>query len=530
MLLEAIRQKFGEVTIPDFSIAPPSNPQHGDYATNLALILAKILKKKPMEIASALAESFMNLHSLFTAEAASPGFINFTLSSDILHHELQKILIDKNKYGASNVSGQKLNINVEFLSANPTGPLTIGNGRGAFLGDVLSRVLEFYGHSVTREYYINDARASAQIQELGRTILGKGEAYRGPYTDEIRKRLKHRFNKFESLSVEEVGYAAAQEIQKDNKKFIEKVLKIKFDVWYSEEKLYRNRLVKKTFEELMRRNTTYYKDRAVWFRASQFGDSEDRVIIRKGGAPTYFLPDVAYHIEKLTKRKFDRVIDILGADHHGTFPRVLAGLRAFGLDASRVTAIFTQIVRLIREGKEIKMSKRLGQFVTLEELIKEVGLDAARYFFLEKSPDTHIDFDLELAKERSLRNPVCYIQYALVRCYGILRRAKNQKQKIKIIHQNVKSELLKKTAELTLIKRLIQFPEVVEDTASDYQVHRLIRYAYELARAFHNFYEKHRVITDDKELTQARLALIKATQIVLRQVLDLLGISFPREM
>lgn len=524
----AVRSAYGQIEIPEFSVAPPDNSEHGDYATNAALVLANVLKKPPMEIASAIAESFVIRHSSFVIKVAPPGFINLRISPETLHNELKEIFIKKNQYGRSKVKGQMSKVNLEFISANPTGPLTIGNGRGAFLGDALAKVLSLSGHKVTREYYINDARASTQIQELGKTILGKGEAYKGKYTDEIKMRLKRRFNKFQNLNMEDAGFAAAQEIQKDNKKFIEKILKIKFDVWYSEEKLYKNRLVKKTLEELVRRDVTYRKDNAVWFRASRFGDSEDRVVIRTGGAPTYFLPDVAYHAEKLTTRKFDKVIDILGADHHGTFPRVLAGLRALGLDANRVTGIFTQIVRLMRSGKEVKMSKRLGQFVTLEELVKEVGLDTARYFFLEKSPDTHMDFDLDLAKERSAKNPVYYIQYAHARIVSIFKKSNLGRFDSDLSESNF--QLLCAPEELTLIKKLIQFPEVVEDTANDYQVHRLTRYAYELARSFHNFYEKHRVITEDTNLMRARLALVRATQIVLQLTLDLLGIQAPRGM
>lgn len=529
LITGAIREKFGGVIMPEFSVSPSENPEHGDYATNAALVLAKVVKKNPMEIAGAIASS-LDLHPFAFSKVAvaPPGFINFRLSDGILHEEFNKIFNKKLlRLNLDNIGCEK--INIEFISANPTGPLTLGNGRGAFLGDVLSRILKFAGHRVACEYYINDARASTQIQELGRAILRKGDAYPGSVTDEVRERLKKKYLTLEKMNEDDVGYCAAQEMQKDNRAFIEKVLKIKFNKWYSEEKLYRNRFVKKLVKELEERGALYEKDGALWFRASQFGDSQDRVALRTGGAATYFLPDVAYHREKLTKRKFDRVIDIWGADHHGTLPRLLAGLKALGLDAEKVHTIFIQIVRLTRGGKEVRMSKRKGEYVTLEALVKEVGLDAARYFFLEKSSDTHMDFDLDLAKERSAKNPVYYIQYAHARIASILHKARNGGSRAYRLPRATPS-LLKEKEETDLIKKLIQFPEIVEDAARDYQVHRLPRYAFELARLFHDFYERHRVITEDKELTEARLALIAGTQIVLKNVLGLMGIDSPDKM
>lgn len=521
-ILGAAQISFPNIEIPKINVEAPHLKDHGDYSTNLPLVLAKTLKKNPMETASSIAKRIKEKDSKLykKIEIALPGFINFWISDKTLEHEFKGILKKKHKYGQGIKKKEKTNL--EFISANPTGPLTLGNGRGAFLGDALARTLSFFGFRVTREYYINDARKSNQIQELGRAILKNGNAYPGPYTDEIRRRLAKKYENFKNLGEEDVGFKAAGEIQKDNRKFIEKVLKIHFDVWYSEEGLYKKNLIKKFFEELKKNGLVYEKDGAWWFRASQFGDSEDRVAIRTGGAPTYFLPDIAYHAEKLSNRKFDTVIDILGADHHGTFPRVVAGLRALGFDVSRIKIIFTQIVRLVRGGQEVKMSKRKGVYVTLEELIKEVGLDVARFFFVATSPDTHMDFDLDLAKERSLKNPVYYIQYAHARISSVLRKAKIRPQK--------NSNFFKEKEEIELVKKLIQFPEIVEDTAEDYQVIRLTRYAVDLARIFHNFYEKHRVIGKDKKTTQSRLKLVYAAQIVLKLVLGLLGISAPTKM
>lgn len=522
------RKKYGIQATPPFSVRVSEESAYGDYSTNAAFLLAKLVKKPPADCAQEIAEELKKEALFKKVEAVNSGFLNFFISDAALHQELNSISKKKERYGISHALHPKLHINTEFISANPTGPLTLGNGRGAFIGDVLANVLSRAGHHVTREYYINDARASTQIQELGKTIAEKGKAYRGSYTDEIRERLKNRFADIQKISFEDLGFAAAQEIQKDNKKFITQKLKIRFDAWYSEEKLYKDRKILRVLDMLNKNGATYEKDGAVWFRSTAFGDSEDRVALRKGGAPTYFLPDVAYHREKLDEREFDVIIDILGADHHGTFPRVRAGLQALGINPERVTPLFMQIVRWKKGGKEVKMSKRKGMFVTLEELIDDVGLDAARYFFLEKSPDTHMDFDSERAKEQSVKNPVYYIQYAHARITSIFRKASVRRPEGGA--RRISTTLLHEPEELVLIKKLIQFPEIIEDTAHDYHVHRIPRYAYELARDFHAFYEKHRVITDDQKLTEARLALAKAAKIVLSTTLAILCISAPKKM
>ncbi|MBI3274001.1 MAG: arginine--tRNA ligase, partial [Candidatus Colwellbacteria bacterium] len=420
---KAIRARFGIHYALPFSVYVPDTNTHGDYSTNAAFLVSQYAKKLPADCAQKLAEEMKKDAMFAHVEATSAGFCNIQLSDDMLRKELSVILAAGDAYGNLRpLHRAPRTIDIEFISANPTGPLTLGNGRGAFIGDALANILSRAGCRVTREYYINDARASAQICELGKTIAGKGKEYKGAYTDEIQRRLKERFADMQKLSFEDLGFAAAQEIQKDNKEFIRKKLRIRFDVWYSEEKLYKKRHIARTLEELGARNATYGKDGATWFRSSAFGDSEDRVAVRQDGAPTYFLPDVAYHKEKFVERGFDTVIDILGADHHGTFPRVSAGLKALGIDPLRVRALFTQIVRWKKGGKEVKMSKRKGLFVTLEELVDDVSLDAARYFFLEKSPDTHMDFESERAKEQSVKNPVYYIQYAHARIESIFRK------------------------------------------------------------------------------------------------------------
>lgn len=501
---DAIRKKFGEIGIPEFSAEVPENPEHGDYATSIAMVLAKTLKKNPMEIASVIAGAFSIQHSAFSIKVAPPGFINFWLSEGVLQKEFAEILKKKEKYGAGKKKKEK--INIEFVSANPTGPLTMANGRGGFYGDVLANTLEKAGYKVTREYYINDA--GNQVRLLYESILvaegktpEKEEYYKGEY-------IKDLVGKSSEKAVDILMGGIKKSLAKAG---------IRFDKWFSEKKQLREKNeLKKTLYFLEKKGLLEKRDGAIWLG--------DGVLVKSDSEPTYFLSDLAYHHDKFIKRKFDIAINIWGADHHGYVERMKKGVGALGVDPSRLRIIIMQLVRLMKGGQEVRMSKRAGEFVTLDELIDEVGLDAARYFFLEKSPDTHMDFNLDLAKERSVKNPVYYIQYAHARISSIFRKAKSYKL------QATSFKLLKEKEELGLIKKLIQFPEVVEDTANDYQVHRLTRYAYELARSFHNFYEKQRVITENKELTVARLALVKATQIVLKSALGLLGISAPKRM
>lgn len=511
----------------------PENEKFGHYSTNAALKLAKVLKKNPMEIAKNLTNDLrLTTNDFFEKiEVAAPGFINFWLSPEILQKELGGVLKEENKYGQPKTNGSKQkSINIEFISANPTGSLTIGNGRGGFLGDVLANILEFQGNQVAREYYVNNAKASTQIKELGKTAVGHGTTY---LTEKVKSqiaKIKPQLAKLKKQNPEniygEAGYLLAREAQKDNQKFIKKTLKIKFNKWFSEEGLYRTKAVDNLLKELKKKNLIYQKDNAVWFKSKQFGDSEDRVLVRKTGEPTYFLPDLAYHLNKFKTRKFNKVIDIWGADHHGYEPRLRAGLRAFNIPDEKFKIIITQLIRLIKKGKEVKMSKRKGEYVTLDDLIKEVGLGAARFFFLMNSPDTHMDFNLELAKEKSLKNPVYYVQYAAVRCGSILKKSTSQ-----IVKGKDNLKLLNTSEDLVLIKILAQFPEIIEEAAENYNPQILVRYSLNLARQFHNFYEKERVIeAGNKDLLSARLSLIQATLIVFRNIFKILGVNLPEKM
>ena len=560
---ELIKTLLGDIVrkiTPDFKggilIEVPENKEHGDYTTNIAFALTKILsakggsasggKKSSQEIAEYLVNKLKKQKVKdFSKIEAENGFINFFLSPECLHYQIKEILKQKNKYGWMDIKKSppslklRRTMQVEFISANPTGPLTIGNGRGGFYGDTLANILESQGHKVMREYYINDR--GEQILLLGRSIKraqgspllipGTEEAvagmvpgisenlYKSEYINELAKQINKKLN------AGEAGQKAVELILKTYIRPVIKRLGIKFDNWFSEKSLY-SPASGEIMESLMRRDFIYEKDGATWMKTSQLGDSEDRVLIKKDGSETYFLSDILYHFDKFKIRKFDKVIDIWGADHHGYAPRLKAAIAAIGIPEDNLEIIITQLVRLVKNGKEVKISKRAGVFITLEELIDEVGLDAARFFFLMYSPNTHMDFDMELAKQRSEKNPVYYIQYAHARLSGILRKAHPTGDHPK----GEKFKLLKEKGELNLIRKLAEFPELLSEVSRNYEVHRLPRYALELAREFHNFYEKYRVITEDKNLTSARLVLATATKIVLANALNLMGIKAPDKM
>ena len=507
--------------VPEVEIEHPTNKAYGDYSTNVAMALAKSFRKNPREIAEILIEELKNqkTKNLFEKiEMAEPGFINFFLSKEFLQNQVGEILKKGENFGKLNL-GKNLKTQVEFISANPTGQLHIGNGRGAFWGDVLANVLEKSGFKVKREYYVNDAKNSNQIQELGKTALGKGKSYLTPYLKNLILELKTTLKKIKSES--EAGFFLAQNILHDIKKLVKERLNIKFDFWISEQNLYREGKINKIYNFLKSKGMVYEKEGAMWLDLSKF-NQKDEVLIRENGQPTYFLSDIAYHKYKI-ERGFKKIIDIWGADHQGHVPRMKAAMKILGFKGD-FDVLISQIVSLKGE----KISKRKGKIVSLEWLIDKVGLDVARFFYLQKSLDTQMEFDLKLAKEQSEKNPVYYIQYAHTRICGILRKCKIQNAKFKIKIQNLK--LLEHPSELELIKQLIRFPEIIEDCAKDHQIQRLPQYALSLATAFHHFYQDCRVISEEKKLTQARLALILAIKIILRETLSLMGISAPEKM
>ncbi len=560
-----------------FLITASDKPEFGHYSTNVAFFV----KESPEVIAKEVLRQAQELYggSFFEKYEVKGKFINFWLTHDAIVQGVAEATSSKFK-----VQSSKLKINLEFISANPTGPLTMANGRGGFLGDALANVLEAAGNKVTREYYINDA--GNQVRLLGESVLaalGKFEPgenhYQGGYVKELAKKLKNvvlrqaqelKRNLVQDINTEEIGREAAAILLKEIKGSL-KNIGIEYDVWFSEyENLHKKGEIKKVLELLDRQGLIEKKDGATWLKAGDIADpryaegsgeasDKDRVLVKsahsagsgQAGQPTYFLADIAYHYDKLVKRKFDQAIDIWGADHHGYVARLKSGVKAIGADPSRLTIILTQLVRLMENGQEIKMSKRTGNFITMDELVEEVGADAARFFFLMHAPETHMDFDLALAKEKSQKNPVYYAQYAYVRCLSILDKFKVLSSKLKVSDgQNLKkdSEMrpklkakslklkvsdgqnLKKDSEIKLMLDLVKLPDLVWQTAQDYQISRLVRYALEVAKSFNNFYEKERVIIDDKNLMNARLGLVAATREVLAKVLDLLGISKPEKM
>ncbi|MDO8557088.1 MAG: arginine--tRNA ligase [Candidatus Jorgensenbacteria bacterium] len=522
----------------DVSLSVPENDTQGHYSTNVAFKLAKQKGVSPMEEAEKLASKLLESASPKTVakrlfgqaelfervEAVTPGFLNMWLSQNALASELQIILKEKKNYGIVK-SKKKKKIQVEYISANPTGPLTLANGRGGFFGDALSNILEAAGNAVEREYYVNDT--GNQILTFGKSIIAslgiiptEEEFYKGEYVREWAKKnksfvLKHKNNPME------IGKRAAKDFLRGTRNTIEKGAHIKFDRYTSEDRnIHKKGYVKKALAVFKKGGRVYEQDGAVWLRTKDFGDDKDRVLVKQGGEPTYFLADAGHYLET-KERKFDAKINILGPDHYGYVARIQAVAKIFGLD-SRV--IVTQTIRLVSDGKETKMSKRKGKFITFEELISEVGRDAARFFFLMTTPESHMDFDLKLAKERSQKNPVFYIQYALVRALSILKKSK--------IKTSAKASLdaLQTDVDTKLIRELARFPEVIADSAKDYKIHPITKYASELAKAFHNFYEKERVAGEAKNIAQARAVLVSASIIVFQNLFKILGISAPKKM
>jgi len=514
------QKEFPVFEIPQIPVDYPREKSHGDYSSGVALQLVKNINKRPIEIATLLAKQLNVLSGdvFEKIEAVQPGFINFFIKKEYLQNQVKQILKQKEKFGNLDI-GENKKVNVEFISANPTGPLTLGNGRGGFCGDVLANVLAKAGYRVTREYYINDR--GEQIIKLGHSVLMDSEAvYKGDYIEKLNEKFVSRNS---TISPEKVGDRAAKYILEEMLKPAIKRMGVKFDVWFSEKTLYEDGSVDRAIKELTAKEYTYISEGAIWFKSKDIDDDKDRVLIRADGIRTYFASDIAYLINKFN-RGFDKLFFFLGADHYGYVARLRAAVEVLGYKKEQVEAIVMQLVRLFKDGQEVRMSKREGTYITMDELLDEVSVDAARFFFLMRGANTHLNFDMNLAKEQSSKNPVYYVQYGHARISSILR-----KQKPSLLSRP-DFKLLKEKEELDLIKQLIKITEVVESISQDYQVQRLTQYSTELADAFHQFYEKCRVISEDKKLTQARLALVLATKIVLKNTLSLMGISAPESM
>lgn len=429
---------------------------------------------------------------------------------------------------------------VEFISANPTGPLTIANGRGGFIGDVLANVLTAAGYDVTREYYVNDQGNQIDIlgesvtrryfQQHGLNVPYPDKCYQGDYIADIAKRIVIRNHKLSDQSKfelirDKIKVLALEKMLADIKETVSKTAKIKMNSWFSERSLYEKGYANKAIEYLEQNNLVYRHEGALWMKTTRFGDDKDRVLVKADGSPTYFLSDVAYHWHKFSYRKFQRVINVLGADHHGYIGRLKAAVTATGVSPDRLDIILVQFMRLVENGREVKVSKRKGTFVTLEELIKEVGLDATRFFFLMHAANTHMDFNLSLAKEKSEKNPVYYVQYAHARICSILGEVD------KIAKKKAKSEpgILNHPTEISLLKNVIKYRDLIADVARNYEMHQLAFYSVELARSFHDFYTQCRVI-DEGRVNPHRLALVKASQVALQNVLKIMGVKAPKRM
>lgn len=524
----------------EIQLEVPKNPEHGDYATNLAMMLARSEGKAPRRIAEVLAES-LRADALFDAvEIAGPGFINFRLAvgywAKVLHH----IYAEQEQFGRSQV-GAGVKVQVEFVSANPTGPLHIGHGRGAVVGDALAAILAAAGFDVQREYYINDA--GNQVQTLGRSILlrlrelqGKvidfpEDGYQAAYITELAEGLRQEQGELADLNEEEAISRCTRFGVDQILKWIDTDLKafgIHFDNWYSEQSLYDRDMVEQELGRLKEKGLTYEEDDALWLRTTEFGDDKNRVLIKSDGSYTYFASDVAYHLEKFD-RGFDRVIDVWGADHHGYIPRMKAMLKGFGLPAAALEVLLIQMVNLLRDGQPFVMGKRSGNFITLREVIDEVGRDACRFFFLMRRCDSQLDFDLELAKQNSSDNPVYYVQYAHARICSINRNAAAVGMEQPTLAQ-FDFSYLTLAEEIALIRQLSRFPEAIEGAALHYEPHRLVFYLQDLAALLHSYYNRHRVLDEDAQVTSARLYLVNAVRIVLANALGLLGVSAPEQM
>ena len=528
-----------QVALPEILVEHPQSAAYGDYACSFPMKLARVAGVDPLSIAERVIQFINPIPEIEKVEVAPPGFINFTLRSDWLAQQVEAIRIAGSNYGCANLGNGQM-VQIEFVSVNPTGPLHIGHGRGAIMGATLANVLTAAGYSVRKEYYINDA--GGQMAAFYRSLYARyreafalpaeipTDGYHGSYVIEMAKEVIAEKGDTiiklpEEKAVAEIGEIGLKRVMASIKADLE-MLGVEFDVWFSEKSLYEGGQYQRAMSLLRERGYVVEKEGAVWFASSELGDDKDNVLVRTSGVPTYFASDIAYHYNKFVERKFDRVINIWGADHQGHVPRMKAVLSAMGIDPSRLQIIITQMVTLRRGDTELRISKRSGDMVTLKEVVDEVGADACRFFFLARSADSQMDFDLDLAKRQSAENPVYYVQYAHARIASIVRLA--QERGIDFSQGDV--ALLVTKPELDLIRKMLQLPEVVEIVASNLEPHHLTYYAQDLATAFHSFYKQCRVVSDDAALTSARLKLVEAARIALARTLSLMGMSVPERM
>lgn len=557
--------KIEAVPLPAFNVERPADVSHGDFSCNAAMASAKALRNNPRAIGQMIADAAVLDGTVFEKiEVAGPGFLNFFISPLWFNETVGEVISSGGDYGKTEL-GKGKRVLVEFVSANPTGPMHIGNARGGALGDSLSSVLQFAGYEVEREFYVNDA--GNQIEKFGKSLsirymqiadgnkadviasYGDDDVCRKIFEDEenfpmpedVYKGvdiIEHAYNfykingdKFVNTDEESrksalVEYALPLNIdglEKDLAKY-----RIVYDTWFRESSLHKSGAVKQIVDMLTEKGQTYEKDGAIWFKASDFGDDQDRVLVRANGIPTYFVPDIAYHYNKLVTRGFDKAIDILGADHHGYIARMKAALTALGVDASKLDIVIMQMVMLVRNGETVKLSKRSGKAITLSTLLDEVPIDAARFFFNLRDPNTHLEFDLELAIEESSNNPVFYVQYAHARICSILRRMEEEGTG----YSNIPvSELnFNHPAELALIRHIAALPNCINEAAKDYNPSKITKYLCDLAQLFHKFYDNCKIKGEEENILQSRLSLCVATKTVFKNLLDLLKVDAPEKM
>lgn len=557
--------KIEAVPLPAFNVERPADVSHGDFSCNAAMASAKALRNNPRAIGQMIADAAVLEGTVFEKiEVAGPGFLNFFISPLWFNETVGEVISSGGDYGKTEL-GKGKRVLVEFVSANPTGPMHIGNARGGALGDSLSSVLQFAGYEVEREFYVNDA--GNQIEKFGKSLsirymqiadgnksdviasYGDDDVCRKIFEDEenfpmpedVYKGvdiIEHAYNfykingdKFVNADEESrksalVEYALPLNIdglEKDLAKY-----RIVYDTWFRESSLHKSGAVKQIVDMLTEKGQTYEKDGAIWFKASDFGDDQDRVLVRANGIPTYFVPDIAYHYNKLVTRGFDKAIDILGADHHGYIARMKAALTALGVDASKLDIVIMQMVMLVRNGETVKLSKRSGKAITLSTLLDEVPIDAARFFFNLRDPNTHLEFDLELAIEESSNNPVFYVQYAHARICSILRRMEEEGTGYRNI--SVSELNFNHPAELALIRHIAALPNCINEAAKDYNPSKITKYLCDLAQLFHKFYDNCKIKGEEENILQSRLSLCVATKTVFKNLLDLLKVDAPEKM
>ncbi len=579
LVSEALQRLASDGVIPADALPSPTierarDSKHGDFATNIAMVLAKVARSKPRDLAEKLLGALPDSDLVSRTEIAGPGFINFYLAPSAYHQLIPEILEQGPSFGRSRLGAGK-RVQVEFVSANPTGPLHVGHGRGAAYGSVVADLLAAVGFEVHREYYVNDA--GRQMDILGTSVWLRylelcdeqltfpANGYKGDYVWDIAASLHRDHGVLYKHSADEVFadipadepeggdkelhidalIARAKQLLGDNRyRFVFELglntilddirddleqFGTRYDEWYSERSLTESGAVNKALERLRKAGYIYEKEGALWFRSTDFGDEKDRVVERDNGQTTYFASDIAYHMDKL-ERGFDRVIDVWGADHHGYVPRVKAALEALGDDSSKLDVLLVQFAILYRGGEKVQMSTRSGQFVTLRELRKEVGADAARFFYVMRKCEQHLDFDLDLAKSQSSDNPVYYVQYAHARICSVLQQAAEKAINIELTAGRENLQLLTESHEQALLTNLAKYPEVVESSAMNEEPHQLTHYVRDLANDFHTYYNTHKFLIEDTALRDARMKLILATRQVLRNGLNLLGVSAPEKM